>query len=191
MKESLRPRVDPWLNKRFYCEVWGPDMDGILSSTNNRLAFALNPFSDGLVCEAGYASIRHHGAAECFESAMPQLLSPELAALPSNYGFALNRVPAKHRLRCLLLAAAPNRIKNYWLHRALRKRPEGPRRFDRLAQRHAHLRHVRDLLRDTGLPLDWDRLFADPRFLDIGVSIGHLLDRWQDRIEIARQPCGD
>ncbi len=184
LKESLRPRVGPWLNKRFYCEVWGPDMDGILSSTNNRLTFSLHPFADRLVFEAGYASIRHHGVAECFESAMLRRLSPELAALPSNYGFALSNVPVKHRLRCLLLATTPNRIKNYWLLRELRKRPAGPRRFDRLAERHSHLRHVRQLLRDTRLPLDWDRLFAEPRFLDIGVSVGHLLDRYQDRIEI-------
>ena len=159
-------------------------MDGILSSTNNRLTFSLHPFADRLVFEAGYASIRHHGVAECFESAMLRRLSPELAALPSNYGFALSNVPVKHRLRCLLLATTPNRIKNYWLLRELRKRPAGPRRFDRLAERHSHLRHVRQLLRDTRLPLDWDRLFAEPRFLDIGVSVGHLLDRYQDRIEI-------
>jgi hypothetical protein len=150
------------------------------------MAFALNPFADRLVCEAGYASVRHHGVAECFESAMLRRLSPELAALPSNYGFPLNSVPARHRLRCLLLATTPNRIKMYWLLRALRKRPEGPRRFDRLAARHPHLRRVRELLRDTGLPVNWDRLFAAPRFLDIGVSIGHLLDRHHDRIDIGR-----
>jgi hypothetical protein len=84
--------------KRFYIECWMPDWHGLRNSAENKAYFHLSPYTDYEISRFSLNSIHHHGYCGEMEAAIINYISPQLANIPSIYGYSFIHIPFKAKV---------------------------------------------------------------------------------------------
>ena len=109
-----------WL-RRYYSEIRMPDCDAANNDALNQLAFFHAPFMDAaLVAEAIHAT-PHIGCGGAFQARLIRELDPGLAAFPTHYGHALDRIPLRPRLHAWWKCQVPEFVQRIRLRILLRR----------------------------------------------------------------------
>lgn len=97
--EPVHEMVDFLWLRRYYSEIRMPDCNAVKNDAHNQVAFFHTPFMDAtLVAEAINAS-PYIGCNGAYQARLIRTLDAGLAAIPSHYGHALDRIPLRPRLQ--------------------------------------------------------------------------------------------
>lgn len=162
--------------------VWLPYSGGVRLAAENQVSFAAMPFAEGRVTATAMACGDYLGTDGVLEAAMIRAVAPELAPLPSAYGHGFHKVPVRRRVASFCIGAIPTRARNIiGTHRALASVAGWSKlRLDAEALSSARIGF--QMMRESRLPIDWDRVTADPAVRDTAVYLANLLGTYRDRL---------
>lgn len=184
---DLTGRADFQTVRDYYGLVRMPDFACNVNNAYGQMAFLLTPFVESCSVQEALRATAYIGSGGAYEGAMIRTLSPELAAVMSQYGHALHSVPLRHALRNRVACAVPLRWRRE-RRRRLASRGEGRRsahmRYKVLRTRSPIIGQVDDVLR-TVLPMvDWDRVTACGLQKVVALSVGSLLLQFQNKVRV-------
>lgn len=111
---------------------------------------------------------------------MIKALDPEIAAIPSSYGYDFQHIPMREKLRAGLRAWLPNSVKLAFAHRTFRPAVDRTS-TDRLTDRHPMLAQAMSRVEDLGLPLNWNVYLSNSGCQSLALSLGYVLHRVSNR----------
>ncbi len=171
--------------RRYYGELYSVYGAAVRMSVDNQLAFSLSPFLDLRLRRAVYRALPHLGLGGRVERELIKRLNPTVAALPSTYGYSFDRPePMRAIMKLALRGAVPFGVQNglhtWWLGLTQTAAPT----LELLSQRHPRVRRAVELMRDPAFGLVWERVVQDRVLLLRVVSIGLMLLKYEDCLEL-------
>jgi hypothetical protein len=152
---------------------------------DSQLAYSLSPFLDAGPRLASYRALPHVGLDGRFEAEMIRRLDPALASITSTYGYAFDRRPPLSRLaKCALRGWVPLDAQNA-LNAARRKRSCAPSvSYERVYAQQPLVRRAVELMRAPRFGIDWDAAVCDEILIMRIVSVGIMLLKYEDCIDL-------
>ncbi len=97
---------------RYYCEIMMPDGQGVALDAYNQVSCCVAPFLEPKIIVKGYEAIPFHHSGGEFEGKLIDFIDPELAAIPSSYGYPIGKRPIKAKFKERLRTYIPISIWN-------------------------------------------------------------------------------
>lgn len=97
---------------RYYCEIMMPDGQGVALDAYNQVSCCIAPFLEPQIIQKGYETIPFHYSGGEFEGKLIRLIDPDLAALPSTYGYPIAQRPIKAKIKEKMRAYIPTSLWN-------------------------------------------------------------------------------
>jgi len=167
--------------RRYYRDVWLRYGAAAKTSAENQLAFFVLPFADWRTTESALAATDHIGCGGEFESRLIAALAPELARMPSTYGYPLNAPASGREVRSVLVNLLSARARYHLRRYTGRGRGESKELETVLKSRVC--REALETLGSLDLPVNLGRFIESDENLRRAVFIGYLLTRLGSRIQ--------
>jgi hypothetical protein len=167
--------------KRYQNEVYNQANRTLRAVNENRLCFALAPFTDQTVSQASYCSIGELGFSIGFEAEMIKSIDPEIASLQSVYGFPFNK-------REPLSKSLPRIIFNNFIPFKLRNRLlnyNGWGRSDvwiRYTEKYEYLLKCSLKVKELNLPVRIEAIAGRTDLGPLVFALGHLLLQYGNKV---------
>jgi len=171
--------------RRYYGELYSVYGAAVRMSVDNQLAFSLSPFLDLRLRRAVYRALPHLGLAGRVERELIYRLNSTVAALPSTYGYSFDRAePVRALAKLALRGTVPFRVQNGLQAWRLGLTQTAAPALALLCQRHPRVRRAVELMRDPAFGLVWERVVQDRVLLLRVVSIGLMMLKYEDCLEL-------
>ena len=105
---------------RFYCEIMMPDGQGVALDAYNQVSCCVAPFLEPRIIVKGYETIPFHHSGGEFEGKLIKYIDPDLAAIPSSYGYPIGKRSMTARIKESMRAYIPSSVWNQMAERFLR-----------------------------------------------------------------------
>lgn len=161
--------------RKIYTDIQLPFFAGPRLSAENRISFALMPFTHSALTKEALLCTPFIGKGGALEAAMISKLDPILASINSSYGYSFNNIPLKVKLYDSFLASISLSFRNmYWVNKS---KNINIGIYDNLVlPKHDSIIKGFHVITDLNLPLNLDYIFADPehrdRFLFLAGLVG-------------------
>jgi hypothetical protein len=172
--------------RRFSSELYARSQIGARNNAENQISFFLSPYLEPSVAQIAYRDIPWLGAGYNFEAEMIRRLDPDIAAIPSDYGWDfLGPEPWRNQAAAYVKEFVPF---SGPLLRARKPRTRGSS-FDELRTRSHLVRECISSVSALRLPLRLDVLLADPLMAPVVIGLGYFLLRHREKIREAGDGC--
>ena len=172
--------------RRFSNELYVRSRIGTRNNAENQISFFLSPYLEPSVAQVAYRDIPWLGAGYHFEAEMIRRLDPDIASIPSDYGWNfLGREPWRNRAAAYVKEFVPL---SGPLLRARKPRPRGSL-FEELRARSHLVRECISTVSVLRLPLRLDVLLSDPLMAPVVIGLGYFLIRHRGKIREAGGSC--
>ncbi len=183
---DLGSRMTQQETRRYFGELFSVYGAAVRTNIDSQLAFSLSPFLDYGPRLASYRALPYLGLDGRFEAAMISRMSPQLAAITSNYGYPFDRRPPLSRLaKCAARGLLPYGLQNSLaLARSASVDAHYAETYKRLLQTQPLVRRAVELMRSEQFGLHWDRVVSDYLILMRALSVGIMLLKYEDCVEL-------
>lgn len=187
LRVDISSHITHHQTRRYFGELFCVYGAAVRMNIDSQLALSLSPFLDQGPRLASYGALPHLGLDGRLEAAMIERLSPQLAAITSNYGYPFNRRPPLKRLaKCALRGMLPYRLQN-----EITSIVGSPDHlyckgvYERIYRTHLLVRSAVELMQSARFGLKWDLVVRDNLTLERTLSIGIMLLKYEDCIDLS------
>jgi len=173
---------DRFKAREYFLRVWLPSTAGVRSMAENMLSFFLLPLADHEVVERAVALNAVLGPGGALEAELICRHNLELAAVPSQYGFAFDRIRLWDKAKWFALSQLPHTLRLRY-GRARIEQQLGASGRGRQAAAMEQMGALCGVLDDIGLDFDWRVLLVNRASRDRMVFICHFLKKISENIE--------
>lgn len=182
--DGIRNRISDWNNsvskwsvQRYYSEVRQADCEGSIITAHNKITDYLAPFLDSQMLEKSYCSFQQLGLTDSFQSALINELSPELAAVPSKYGYSFNNRKLTGMLRSNFSVFIPlnsrrSHLENYFRKAVSAQRP--------LSNREAK---ACGILESVDSSVNWKNAFIHYAQKNVAMYVANFIDKASGKLK--------
>jgi len=172
--------------RRYFGELFSVYGAAVRLNADNQIAFSLSPYLDYQLRRASYRVLPQLGLAGRVEREMIKRLDKGVAAIPSAYGYRLDRLePGLRLLKCGIRGLVPycvqNSVNMVRLHGARRPSPV----YEALFRRQPLVRQAAELMRSQRFGLIWSRTVQNDVLMQRVLSIGIMLLKNEDSIDLS------
>jgi asparagine synthase (glutamine-hydrolysing) len=186
MDHPIGTWVDQFTLRRYYGEIHLPYCEGFQTNADNQLAFFLFPFAEFNNLRQAYQAGPYIGVDGKFEAAMIERLDPEIATLPSHYGFPLNHPPVSYWVYSAVRGYVPDSIwyaRKRWFYRRRKKKEHSAYlQFAKIHETSAEIRRIEEFMEDVFPNLNLQAAACSyPQQANL-LSVGYFLMTFQDKL---------
>ncbi len=169
--------IDIYDLKRIQNEVQIPAYRGARTDAENRLSWYLSPLADVHIASAAYGITRFLKDSKRFEGDLIKLISPALAAYPTDYGYDLLRgEPVSARITGSSFENLLPASVKWALRERARRGDRAVRALDRIRTSPVLAGYIQNVT-DAGLPVSVPALLARESTAHMVVALGYFLDK--------------
>jgi len=171
--------------RRYFGELFSVYSAAVRMNIDSQIAFSLSPFIDAGPRLASYRALPHLGLDGRFEAAMISRMSPQLASIPSNYGYSFDRrPPVKQQAKCLARGAIPYRVQNFVQENRKNKNHAYAAVYEDIYRQQPLVRVATDIMSRPEFGLLWDGVLCDGLILMRALSVGLMLHKYESCLDI-------
>lgn len=149
-----KPKASMAIIKRYYNDVVVQGRLGGRNNSENTISAFYTPFTEFFVAQSAYNAAGFLKRSYEFQAEMIARLSPSLASISSDYGFAFNEVPAaKFTVKSIIKNIIPNSVTQLRLDKMVAAKTTRNWYED-----NATLKGYFDMLKEVDLPINFDLL---------------------------------
>ena len=173
--------------QKYFNELYVASLMGIRTNAENKLAHFITPFIDRQLTRRSYQALPHHGISFAFQQAMIRQMDPELASVPSGYGYDfVSGEPVKKKLKYLLKELTPAKMYQDKLDRKFESR--GNKDFISLVEKYPVFASAVEVLRSLHLPVDEKTITSRPDMMPVYLSMAYFLKYLSDQGRLDTRP---
>ncbi len=169
--------VNKWTVQRYYSEVRQSDCEGSIITAHNKITDYLAPFLDSQLLQRSYGSFRQLGLTDSFQAALIQELSPELAAVPSKYGYSFNSRGLSGLLRSNANVFIPIKSKKSRLHSYFKKAVAAKKPLNQRESK------AFGILESLDSSVNWRNAFIHYAQKNVAMYVANFFDKAADKIK--------
>jgi hypothetical protein len=182
---DLSKHISHHQTRRYFGELFSVYGAAVRMNIDGQLAFSLSPFIDRIPRLASYRVLPHLGLAGKVEAEMIRRLSPSVAAIVSSYGYAFDRrEPLSRLVKCVARGFIPYRVQNELGVIRHRSAGVGSVAYGRVYAQQPLVREAVELMRSPQFGIVWEQAVRNEILVMRMVSIGLMLLKYQDCIEL-------
>lgn len=176
--EKVNSKVNRSFVRKYYKNIWLPYFASPRISAENRVAFSLMPFADSMISSVAISISNIPKWGEEFEALMIRRLSPEVARIPSSYGYSFHGSGVRKKALRWLKTFIPIKVRLLaW------KIKEGEQNTCGVEVAPL-LHHSIGFIRSLNLPLNIDRILSVPILRDRLLYISTFLYKYKDKLYV-------
>jgi len=183
---DITKTIDFHTTRRYYGLVRMPDGASNVSNAYNQVGFLFTPFIEAMTLREALRATPYIGCGGAYEAAMIRVLSPALAAVPSQYGHSFAEIPLRFRLKSRICSMLPIRLRLARLRRLLSSPGTNPNaaRARRVRAASPSLQGIEDVLHSIVPGSNWDfAMLADTQRV-ASISVGSFLREFHHKLRL-------